>query len=146
MTALARGTLAGMAIPVVLRSPRADTMISHMAAKGRPRAKKSRQPTKSRPAKKTSATRTSSRAMVKSVSGRNGATRSAADASAFGREALTLFRQGVQHQLHALARRGVATVGVEDGEVVRGVPRKIDGTYKLVRVEKGDRRRGATKR
>lgn len=84
--------------------------------------------------------------MVKSVGSRNGAAREAADASSFGREALTLFRQGVQHQLHALARRGVVTVGVVDGEVVRGVPRKIDGTYKLVRVEKVGRRRGAAKR
>jgi hypothetical protein len=48
--------------------------------------------------------------------------------------------------LHALARRGVATVGIVDGELVRGVPRKIDGTYKLVPVGKADRHRGAAKR
>ena len=51
------------------------------------------------------------------------------DVSAFERSAARAFRRAVQKEYELLAKRGIPTVVVIDGETVRGVPRKIGGRY-----------------
>jgi hypothetical protein len=48
---------------------------------------------------------------------------------AFASRALSVFNDGVQKEYARLARKGVATVVLRDGEVVTGIPRRVGGRF-----------------
>lgn len=47
----------------------------------------------------------------------------------FGRRALTLFDSGVQKEYARLAKMGVATVVVRDGQLIKGIPHRVGGRF-----------------
>lgn len=49
--------------------------------------------------------------------------------SPLAREAQRVFEKGVRAQMADLAKKGVATVVVVNGQVIRGVPRLVNGRY-----------------
>jgi hypothetical protein len=49
--------------------------------------------------------------------------------SAYAREAVAAFREGVQKEYARLAKLGVATVVVRDGQLVTGIPHKVRGRF-----------------
>lgn len=57
-------------------------------------------------------------------------------ASPFGSQVLAVFARGVEQQLGVLARKRVPTVAIVDGKEVRGIPRKVNGKYVLVPVDR----------
>ena len=79
-------------------------------------AKKKRGATKKRSAKKTG----SRRKIVIDESAKPGV---------FGARALSLFNDGVQREYARLARKGVATVVLRDGQIVTAVPRRVGGRF-----------------
>jgi hypothetical protein len=74
-----------------------------------------------------------SRAFHRPVGGTNGTPNGLRTVSTFASEALTVFKRGVRRQLAVLARKHVPTIAVIDGELVRGIPRKVGGSYVLDR-------------
>jgi hypothetical protein len=105
---------------------------NHLSAKKRSaHAKAVRVPKRSAPTKR------SSRAIHRPLGGTNGTPNGVrAAVSPFATEALTVFKRGVRHQLAVLAQKQVPTIAVVDGELVRGIPRKVGGSYVLDRLSR----------
>jgi hypothetical protein len=59
---------------------------------------------------------------------------------AFASRALSVFNDGVQKEYARLARKGIATVVLRDGEVVTGVPRRVGGRFVVGKPPTRDRR------
>lgn len=70
---------------------------------------------------------------------RVGAENSSARISTFAAGALAVFTRGVHRQLAVLAKKKVPTDAIVDGQIVRGIPRKVGTRYVLDALPKGSR-------
>ena len=71
--------------------------------------------------------------------GRAGAENGSAHVSTFAAGALAVFTRGVHRQLAALAKKKIPTAAIVDGQIVRGIPRKVGARYVLDAPPKGSR-------
>ena len=61
----------------------------------------------------------------------------AAPMSPLARETQRVFEKGVRAQMADLARKGVSTVVVVNGQIVRGVPQLVKGRYVIASGARG---------
>jgi|GEM_PF-5429316 hypothetical protein len=59
--------------------------------------------------------------------------------SQFAAGALAVFTRGVHRQLAVLAKKKIPTAAIVDGQIVRGIPRKVGTRYVLDALQKGSR-------
>jgi hypothetical protein len=59
--------------------------------------------------------------------------------SPFATGALAVFTGGVHRQLAVLAKKKIPTAAIIDGQIVRGIPRKVGTRYVLDALPKGSR-------
>jgi hypothetical protein len=119
--------------PASLRAVRAYVLSCDMAPKGNhvSAKKRSAHAKATRATKRSARKKASLRPIHRPLAGTNGTPNGARTVSPFATEALTLFKQGVRRQLAMLAKKGVSTVAVIDGAVVRGVPTRVGHLYVL---------------